>query len=224
MSSLLISENINTIFFGVNNVLFSKGIDENKNYKYRLENLLKNKGYDEKKILLALKNAKKFSKKYLLMNSLINWKEEKKYKYNYAKVLVQSLNEKNNELVEEIICLMNDLNLYKLYPDVIEVLAKCKSKNYKLGVICNARPSILWAFDNLDIRKYFDAIIISSIEQEEKPNKEIYLKALERVKSKAEECLFIDRSIKNIKGAESCGINTIKINRKNQTLNSLLGI
>ncbi|SHF04482.1 HAD family hydrolase [Clostridium fallax] len=223
MNNILISKEINTIFFDAGNVLFSRKLS-NKGYRKKLEDYLKSKGYNNKNIELALKNAKKFSKKHLLLNTLTTLEEEKIYKYKYLKVLAQSLSEEDDELIDDIMNNIFDLNIYKLYDEVIYVLDECKKRNYKLGVISNAKPSILLVFDNLDIRKYFDVIIISSIVREEKPYEEIYLKALKEINSKAEECLFIDDNKRNVEGAIRCGMKAVRLDRKKQDLKTLLQI
>ncbi|MBR6322318.1 MAG: HAD-IA family hydrolase, partial [Lachnospiraceae bacterium] len=46
-----------------------------------------------------------------------------------------------------------------------------------------------------------------------KPNPEIFALALSRLKCRAEDCVFIDNSVKNLNAAAELGIKTILFNR-----------
>ena len=56
---------------------------------------------------------------------------------------------------------------------------------------------------------YVDDVLVSSHEKMTKPDKEIYERLLEKFGLKAEETVFIDDRLVNIKGAESVGITGI---------------
>ena len=72
------------------------------------------------------------------------------------------------------------------------------------------------SFVNNFIHKYFnylDDVIISAEIHKIKPNKDFYEYILEKYSLLPEELLFLDDNIKNIKGAESLNIKTIKVDK-----------
>lgn len=72
-------------------------------------------------------------------------------------------------------------------------------------------------FHNLD--KYFKCKIVSGDVKCRKPDKCIYEITLERINKKAEECIFVDNSVKNLKIADELNISTILFNRDNEEYN-----
>jgi len=90
-----------------------------------------------------------------------------------------------------------------------EVLSDLK-KNYKLAALIN--EGVEWAqykFEVSDFRKYFDKIIISGAINCKKPEESFFQKALNTIKAKPEECIFIDDQQKNCDAAQSLGIKSI---------------
>jgi 2-haloacid dehalogenase len=65
------------------------------------------------------------------------------------------------------------------------------------------------ALERYDFLKWFDGIIVSGEEKMRKPFPEIYQLLLDRYDVRAAEALFIDDSLRNIKGAEALGIHCI---------------
>ena len=65
--------------------------------------------------------------------------------------------------------------------------------------------------------KYFSHKIISGNVRCRKPNAEIYKIALEQVGLPAEECIFIDNSVANLRAAAELGMDVILFNRDNET-------
>lgn len=64
-----------------------------------------------------------------------------------------------------------------------------------------------------DLDKYFKHKIVSGDVHLRKPDPKIYEVTLERIGKKAEECVFIDNSVANLRGAESLGIPCVLFNR-----------
>ncbi len=61
------------------------------------------------------------------------------------------------------------------------------------------------------IGDYFDTLFCSYEMQAYKPNPDIYLKALAADGMKAEETIFVDDSLKNVKAAEALGIHGLHV-------------
>jgi len=92
--------------------------------------------------------------------------------------------------------------------DILEYLYKKKS--HRLYALTN------WSAETFPVAqrdyyflKYFEGILVSGDEKLIKPDPKIYKLMLKRYKIKASTALFIDDSLKNVKGAEECGIRAI---------------
>lgn len=87
-------------------------------------------------------------------------------------------------------------------------LLKELEKKYQIHVLSNR----IDLSDNL-VETYiyprFKRLFISHVEKMKKPNKEFYLHALKKIKSKPEEAIFIDDTEENVKAAIELGINGI---------------
>ncbi len=66
------------------------------------------------------------------------------------------------------------------------------------------------SIDGLEIRNYFDIILISEIEQVRKPNPEIFQRAVVKLGTAAQDSVFVgDHPEADIKGAKNAGMKTI---------------
>jgi putative hydrolase of the HAD superfamily len=98
----------------------------------------------------------------------------------------------------------------KLDTKLADIILKLKNKGFKTILLSNASASF---FERKvyttypEFRNLFNEIIISSKIKMIKPDKEIYLYALEKINLKPEESLFIDDSKVNVDGAENVGMN-----------------
>ena len=67
--------------------------------------------------------------------------------------------------------------------------------------------------DYYQINHYFKEKIISGEVHMRKPDKEIFVYALEKLGCNAAQCVFVDNSVKNLLVAEELGMKTILFNR-----------
>ncbi len=97
------------------------------------------------------------------------------------------------------------------FPFLTEMLDELKQQGYLLGIITNGRGQFqARAIDGLGIRDYFDAILISEIEQVRKPQVEIFQRAIDRLGVLASESIFVgDHPEADIAGAKSAMMKTI---------------
>jgi HAD superfamily hydrolase (TIGR01509 family) len=83
-------------------------------------------------------------------------------------------------------------------------------KKYKLAIINNGTALTLREFENrYNIKVRFDLFVSSALEGIKKPRKDIYLSAASQLKVNPKNCLFMDDSELNIRGAKRCGMKTI---------------
>ncbi len=116
-------------------------------------------------------------------------------------------------------------NLYKTayaknrraVPGVLRLIRLLK-KTYKIGVISNGAYAV--QTEKLRIcraESYIDILVLSEETGIRKPEKGIFISALDKSGSKANEAVFIGDSWKaDIIGAANCGIKTIWLNRYNE--------
>jgi putative hydrolase of the HAD superfamily len=92
-----------------------------------------------------------------------------------------------------------------------EMLNELQKQGYLLGIITNGRsPFQARAIDGLGIRDYFDAILISEVEQVRKPQAEIFQRAVHRLGVSASDSVFIgDHPEADIAGAKNAMMKTI---------------
>jgi 2-haloacid dehalogenase len=94
-------------------------------------------------------------------------------------------------------------------PETVSLLYQLKKK-YKLYGLTNwSAETISIAYGRFPFFKEFDGIVVSGHEKMIKPNKEIYHLLLNRYNIKAENTIFIDDNLKNIKAAEEIGLHAI---------------
>jgi putative hydrolase of the HAD superfamily len=97
------------------------------------------------------------------------------------------------------------------FPFLTEMLNELKQQGYLLGIITNGRGKFqASAINGLGIRDYFDAILISEIEQVRKPQVEIFQRAMDRLGVSALESVFVgDHPEADIAGAKDAMMKTI---------------
>lgn len=99
---------------------------------------------------------------------------------------------------------------YVLYPDTVQIL-KTLAKTHKLGIISDTWPSIEPQLETLGIRKYFSTTTYSCFLGTFKPDKRMYIDALEKMGVSAQNTVFIDDCPCNLLGASELGITPILI-------------
>ena len=98
-----------------------------------------------------------------------------------------------------------------LLPDGATLLRDMKSAGYGIYGLTNwSAETIGYAYEAFgDLKPLFDGIVVSGEEKTLKPGPEIFRILLARYGLKAEECVFLDDSRKNVDGAIAVGINGV---------------
>ena len=115
----------------------------------------------------------------------------------------------------------NEIKLYyknhrkmfrKIFQKSIDVLVNLKNRDYKCYVLSNWSWETFKGMENeYKFLNLFDGLIISGKEKMIKPNKEIYILAIERFKLESQNTVFIDDKIENIITARKLGFKTIHL-------------
>jgi putative hydrolase of the HAD superfamily len=103
---------------------------------------------------------------------------------------------------------------HKLFPETKETLDKLK-KTFRLGLITNGAPDLQWKkIIGGNLKQYFDHIAISGEHGYAKPDSRLFDIAINALKSDRADTIMIgDSLIKDIKGAQDCGLRAIWVNR-----------
>ncbi|MDO5018453.1 MAG: HAD family phosphatase [Lagierella massiliensis] len=97
-----------------------------------------------------------------------------------------------------------------LFPYVSKTLKNLKEKGYKLGLASSSSMrTINQAVTQCNIKEYFDFIIGGDKVENPKPDSEIYLKAIDGLGLKSEDCVAVEDSFVGIKAAKNAGLYTI---------------
>ena len=130
---------------------------------------------------------------------------------SFWRAIIKHFSLKENEKINPVALSNAYLASYEIYPEVFETIQKLKTK-YRVALLSNLTPEMR---DHVrakhETAKYFDPEIYSCDVKVEsmKPDLKPYQFILEKINLKAEDCLFIDNSVKNIKAAKDLGFQTI---------------
>lgn len=92
------------------------------------------------------------------------------------------------------------------------LLSYLKENGYKVALATATPPERAKRYlDKLDLYKYFDEVVCSSMVKNGKPKPDIYLLAAERLGLKPQECLALEDSPNGIKSASSAGCKTVMV-------------
>ncbi|MEO6454126.1 MAG: HAD family phosphatase [Ginsengibacter sp.] len=107
--------------------------------------------------------------------------------------------------------------------DTVEIFRTLKAINkYRFYALTNwSAETFPVALQRYDFLQWFDGIVMSGEERTRKPFAEIYQLLLTRFNVDPAEAIFIDDSIRNIKGAEEAGIEGIHFQSPPQLLSTL---
>ena len=136
----------------------------------------------------------------------------------YNTALLEKLGVKENTtfLASQIDELWWEYSHVQLYPDVEPTLSGLKAKGLKLAIVSNGfNQDLEHVLGKLDLEKWFDVIICIDSCNCAKPDKQIFLYALDRLGIKADEALFVGDSVTfDYEGALDVGIKPLLIDRE----------
>ncbi|MCQ2789922.1 MAG: HAD family phosphatase [bacterium] len=93
-----------------------------------------------------------------------------------------------------------------------EALSKLKGEGYRLALASNSiRSTIDLMLEKADLNKYFEFTLSNQDVKEPKPNPEIYLKTLEKLGLKSDECLVVEDSPNGIEAATKSGAHVLEV-------------
>ena len=115
-----------------------------------------------------------------------------------------------------------EAGVWKLYPEVVDVLEQLRQR-FQLAVISNFDGRLRLILRNLGISKYFSYVFISSELGADKPDPEIFRRAVQVMHLDANEVLHVgDDRERDWKAAEEAGLLVFQLNRPKNSLRDLL--
>ena len=114
----------------------------------------------------------------------------------------------------ELHTLFAEPGVWKLYPEVEEVLRALKNEKFIIGMVSNWDSRLLKLCKGLGIDAYFDFKVISAVFGAAKPDPKIFREALRQANVRADEAVHIGDSLEDdIRGAHLAGIKSIWLDR-----------
>ena len=141
--------------------------------------------------------------------------------YNVCLLKRLGITEKRIFVATKIDELWWDYSHMQLYPDVEVTLSGLKAKGLKLAIVSNGfKQDLDRVLGELGLEKWFDTIVCIDSCNCAKPNKEIFLYALDRLGIKAYEAIFVgDSVLYDYEGALRVGIKPYLIDRDGKIQN-----
>jgi putative hydrolase of the HAD superfamily len=119
----------------------------------------------------------------------------------------------DGEITERRAGLMAARSTPRLYPDVRESLAAVKEMGFGMGLISNISSYRAGWLREIELAPFFDVMALSCELGVTKPDRAIYLAAVEGLGVKPEECVFVDDVPPYVQAARDLGMATVRINR-----------
>jgi putative hydrolase of the HAD superfamily len=117
-----------------------------------------------------------------------------------------------------------EAGVWELYPEVLEVLEKL-SPRFQLVVISNFDGRLRMILDQLGVSKFFKHVFLSSELGADKPDSEIFRRALNLIHLESSEVLHVgDDPERDWKAATGAGLSIFQLDRKKNSLRDLLSI
>jgi putative hydrolase of the HAD superfamily len=112
--------------------------------------------------------------------------------------------------------------VWELYPDVAEVLAALHAR-FDLSVISNFDGRLRMILEHLGVSKFFSHVFLSSELGADKPDPEIYHRALRLSHVQPDETLHVgDDPVRDWQGATDAGLTIFRLERPQKSLRDLL--
>jgi putative hydrolase of the HAD superfamily len=116
---------------------------------------------------------------------------------------------------DELYHLFADPDVWRVYPEVFEVLQALKARGLITGVLSNWDIRLGPLLEGLRLMPYFDHVVLSAVVGWEKPHRRIFESALELAGAPAAEVLHVgDNYQQDVVGAQQVGMYAVWLRRR----------
>ena len=106
-----------------------------------------------------------------------------------------------------------EAGVWEMYPEVPEVLAELQQR-FQLAVVSNFDGRLRMIFEHLGLTQFFAHVFLSSELGADKPDAEIYRRALQLTGVSADETLHVgDDPVRDWEGASAAGLSVFRLQR-----------
>ncbi len=117
-----------------------------------------------------------------------------------------------------------EAGVWEAYPEVVEVLKKLQPR-YQLAVVSNFDGRLRMILEHLGISRFFSHVFVSSEIGADKPDPEIFRRALKFVQLKSDEVLHVgDDPNRDWKAASDAGLSIFQLDREKNSLRDLIAV
>jgi len=110
-----------------------------------------------------------------------------------------------------------DIESWRLYEDVLTILADLKERGYTLAIVSNWDSRLPSLCDRLGITSFFHTVVVSSLVGYEKPHPHIFQIALDQTGLSANQVMYIgDDPFLDYQAARKVGIQSVHLDRNNR--------
>ncbi len=136
-------------------------------------------------------------------------------KVECAQVLADEIRKRESSFsldAKQVLHILEDALVFRVFPEVREVLDKLQANGFKMGVLSNWDFSLHHIFEQMGLSKYFSFVLPSSDVGVQKPAREFFEHALRLARRehgtlKSEDCLYIgDHYDGDVVGAREAGM------------------
>lgn len=122
---------------------------------------------------------------------------------------------------EELYTLFGRPDVWRVFPEVVEVLQTLKTRGFVTGVISNWDTRLGPLLEDLGLMRYLDHVVLSSLVGWEKPHPRIFEAALGRAGIPPTQALHVgDNYQQDVLGAQQAGMHAVWLRRRGgQTAN-----
>ncbi len=113
--------------------------------------------------------------------------------------------------------------VWAVYPEVADVLASLRARGFRLGVISNFDRRLETILSGLDLRRFFECVILSSQAGADKPDPQIFRCGLEALGIAPGEAVHVGDDRARDGGAEALGIGVFHLDRPRTSLRDVAG-
>jgi 2-haloalkanoic acid dehalogenase type II len=151
----------------------------------------------------------------------INRRKEYWTEYNVSLLEKLGIQDKRVFLAEKIDELWWEYSHLKVYQDVEPTLSRLRAKGLKVGIVSNGlKKDLEHVLEKLKLKKWFDVVVSLDSCNCAKPDKEIFLFALNKLGVQPSEVVFVGDSVENdYEGALNIGIKSLIIDREGKVPN-----